>query len=327
MNDGAIPYKVTLDVILQDRLGREQKVAAGIIVRGRLGRSVPPAVVTPPTFDIGMFSDKIVDLMLWFPCKGESSTHSVIPSALPATGFLKISLIPKQGNTTSAEQGIVIPEPPTPGLAGEVFAGSLVMAVLIVLITLARFKFDPRILLGPMANPVWVQQSWGTNVTIAAGLLGILLRLSLFPEHPSFMASTSYNLLLSLFAVIVGLAPLMYGLIRRDGQDAATAGATAQGHILTFIIAGGIILWGALGQALTLSLMIAEFIHGNTIDELAGDVVEGLSWVIVGVLVAYGLRSLYMTAKRADESAVAMQGKQLAPNQALPAHLAPWPLL
>ena len=332
MNDNASPRKMALDITVQDRLGRQQKVLFGVTLQDQLGKNWA-AAVEHPVFKLGPFSSQVVRVKLQFP---KPSGDFVVPSALPATGFLTIRF--PETKDEPVNQEIMIPEAPAPGLAGAVFAGSLAAAGLIVWITTRALKRKGVDLRGPMGNPTWIQQSWGSNITIASGLLGAIAKASLFPEHPSLMGSTSYNLLLGLFTAIVGLSPLAYGLIRRDGQ--ATAGATGpQGYILTFLIAGGIVLWGALGQALTLALMIAEFILANTIDVLMGWVLEGLAGVLSAVLVAYGLRSLYQTAKSAADSAaaagvvpplpvpVARPAVVLAASEALPAHLAPWALL
>jgi Na+/proline symporter len=75
------------------------------------------------------------------------------------------------------------------------------------------------------------------------------------------------------------------------------AAFNSQGYVITFLFAGGIVLWGALGQVMTLASLIAEFLADHSIDLLVGGILEGLAWVLFLLLIIYGLISLYGTAK------------------------------
>jgi hypothetical protein len=216
-----------------------------------------------------------------------------------------------------------IPERPVPGRAGGVFVGSLISSVVILLIVAFSLLNKKIGLLWPMGGSNWsFQQSWGTNVTIASGLLGTLLTTFIFPEHARFMPRGSYTLLQSLFSALTILAPLLYGLIRRRSIE-------SQGYVVMFLIAGGIILWGALGQAATLFLLIQELIAGNTIDILIGRILQWLAGILTLLLIFYGLRALYETAKGLSVNpatgAPAGTAKELAPTPSAP--LPEWPLL
>jgi hypothetical protein len=137
-------------------------------------------------------------------------------------------------------------------------------------------------------------------VTIASALVGTLLGLSIFPEHPELMTRDSYTLLISLFAGLLLLAPLLYGLLQRDVQ-VTTNGAAAidsQGYVLMFLAAGGIVLWCAIGQAATLFLLAREFVLSNTIDLVVGTILEALALILIALLLVYGVIALYRSATR-----------------------------
>ncbi len=76
------------------------------------------------------------------------------------------------------------------------------------------------------------------------------------------MQRNSYSLLQVVFASIVTLAPLVYGLIRNNVQASLNGLSTfdSQGFVIMFLLAGGLVLWGAIGQVLVLGVLIEEFV-------------------------------------------------------------------
>jgi hypothetical protein len=198
-----------------------------------------------------------------------------------------------------------------------------------------------------MGNATWTfGQSWGANVTIGAGLLGTFLTLLAFPDHPQILDKGSYTLLQALFVAIIALAPLVYGLFRRDVQASRNGMATtdSQGYVIMFLLAGGLVLWGAIGQLTALGVLTRtgfktscspfringlswpkggfeiacrEFVLSGSLAVLTGDILEALVLLLWILLVTYALRTLYLTAKQLSASKTDAAGPQ--PAQLLPA--------
>jgi len=134
--------------------------------------------------------------------------------------------------------------------------------------------------------------------------LGTFLTLFAFPDHPQILDKGAYNLLQALFASLIALAPLVYGLFRRDVQANTNGIATtdSQGYVIMFVIAGGLVLWGAIGQLTTLGVLIGEFVLSRSLAILTGAILEALVLFLWILFVIYALRSLYLTAKQLSAS-------------------------
>ena len=77
-----------------------------------------------------------------------------------------------------------------------------------------------------------------------------------------------------------------------------------------FLLAGGLVLWGALGQVATLAVLVAEFIRSNVVARTIGVILEAFSALLALLLIVYGLLSLYETADELSAEAANAQGTQ-----------------
>jgi hypothetical protein len=348
--------QVRAPLVLRNDSDCLQTVTFEITAQDRLGRCLGVKVLTPNPANLGKRLDSVVTIRA-------QVNGSLDDLRLPAVGFLKVtsSAMPAPPKPAAAKPGdgkpadvkpadlppgfydISIPEPPFPGLMGIVFVSCLAVAaiaVLAVTFVLLRRPAATRInLLSPMGGATWdFQKSWGSNATIAAALLSSILGLFVFPEHPQMMTASSYRWLVGLFAALVVLAPLIYGLFQRDAQVTAannTAGFASHGYLIMYLLAGGIVFWCALGQAVVLFLLILEFIQGNTVDPLVGYTLEVLAGVLCLLLIIYGVRTLYQVGGRpaaakppapAVGAGAALNAQQIAAQIAAPPP-PDWPLL
>jgi hypothetical protein len=281
----------------------------GDVLRVQLDAPTAKALTVPP------FSIVNASLRLSLLGAADGSQRPL----LPANGWLRFLAEPTQikGDAcrpTTAEAGkepkdlgyqyvtFTIPEPPPDSAypLRSIFFGSLGAAVIALLIAAWRLRKAPRVsLCGLMGGATWsFQQSWGSNVTIGAGILSSLLTLIAFPAHPQIMDKNSYSLLQGLFLAVVALAPLVYGLIRPDVQDGSSAPAAAQGYVYMFLFAGTLVLWAALGQVMTLGVLVEEFKRALSLDAYLGCALIGLAVILFLLLVVYGVRALYQTPRR-----------------------------
>jgi hypothetical protein len=297
-NDRGCQQTVTFEIVAQDRLGHSMDV------------KVPPNPVA-----LGPRGESVLTIRAEY-------IGSLDQLRLPAVGFLKVTSsavptpdkpqAPPTGDCKPADQPpgfqeITIPERPVPGVAGMVFVCCLAVAAITVfgvamVLLLRKPPATRKCLLSPMGGATWdFQKSWGSNATIAAALLSTIFVLFAFPEHPRMMAFPSYKWLVGLFAALVALAPLIYGLFQRDAQVTAgnnTAGIASHGYLVMYLLAGGIVFWCALGQAVVLFLLIMELILGHTVDPLVGYTLAVLAGVLCLLLLVYGVRTLYQVGGR-----------------------------
>ncbi len=276
---------------------------------------------------------------------------------LPGSGWLRIRWLPSKSSTckeppadpckepvdTTSLVPITLSEPPPDNAARMrwVFFASIIAAGLVILIDAAALTKSHISLLDRMGSSTWsFQQSWGANVTLGAGLLGAFLTMFAFPDHPQVMDKNSYIALQVMFATIVGLAPLVYGLIRNDIQANANgvAAVDPQGYVIMFLLAGGLVLCGGIGQLTTTGVLIEEFVLGARLQRSVGVALEIIVALLCALLIVYGLRSLYLTAKYlsavpttpTEKASPRIQsGLPIPPNlpQPLPPPMAEWPIL
>jgi len=161
------------------------------------------------------------------------------------------------GAANAVDQEIRIPERP---LMGAVFGIPMIVTAVIVIVTAANLHRRNIGLLRLMGQVNFsFERSWGANVTLGAALLMTLIGLTTFPDRPQLMSKPSYSMLQMLFAALVTMAPLAYNLIRRD-VAVNNGGVDTRGYVITYLFAGGLVLWAAMGQMATLAVLVEEFV-------------------------------------------------------------------
>lgn len=197
--------------------------------------------------------------------------------------------------------------------AATIFERSGILAGVVVLIALAVLLKLKVGLENRMGGGTWnFSQSWGSNVTLGGALLTTFLSLSLFPDQPHLMDKAGYSLLNTIFSSLVALAPLVYGLIVKKVQADSGGISTidSQGYVVMFLLAGGVVLWAAFGQILTLNTLIQDFVLSSELDGEMGKILIGVAWLLIGLVLIYGVSSLIMTASSHGTPAEQAAGKQ-----------------
>jgi hypothetical protein len=209
--------------------------------------------------------------------------------------------------------------------ASLAFLGSLGLALAILLVTIGILGAKIR---GRMGSPTWsFQQSWGSNVTIGAAFVGVVGTLLAFPQRPYFMLQKDYNMLQALFAGIVALAPLVYGLasqnVRVDGGNVTES----QGPIGIFLVAGGLILWGALGQIVVTAALAGEYIYARVLAAPIGFALLVVMLLLIVLLSVYGVSSLKRTVELLSVPNVQAGAEASQPPRQSNQAIGEWPLL
>jgi hypothetical protein len=263
--------------------------------------------------------------------------------SVPGTGFLRIF----RGDTanpanscaqkeTSAPNEVEIRIPERP-IAGMIVLLPLFAAGIVVLVTAYNLRRKSVSLHRAMGVANWAfDKSWGANVTLGGSLLVALLGLSTFPSRPQLMTKPSYALLQLLFGALVSLAPLVYNLIRQETvvNKGGYPQVSVYGYVVTFLAAGGLVLWAAMGQVVTLGVLAEEFLRCGVVDWMTARILQMLAGTVLLLLLIYGFRSLYATAKSVSTPAtvgtvIMHPSPQMpgAPAAGVPAPLTEWSIL
>lgn len=310
-------------------------VAIEAHVQAADGAGVPVELTPPESFLVDKFAATIQLIQL--------ALKPVRPPALPATGFLHVtsgqaSGRPAVGPCTvvagtdkSVDQEIRIPER---SFMGEIFGIPLIVVGLIVLITGINLHRRGVGLFFLMGQANWAfEKSWGANVTLGAALLMTLIGLTAFPDRPQLMSKLSYSMLQMLFAALVAMAPLVYNLIRRE-VVVSNGSIDTRGYVVAFLFAGGFVLWAALGQITTLGVLVEEFVRGGGLDATTGIILQVLCSLLGALLIVYGFRSLYRTAKGVSAPVAVVGGLRPGPQPpaasvlgGLPDRMTEWSIL
>ena len=276
-------------------------------------------------------------------CRIREQINQLLP-VVPVTGFLRVYTTaaeseatlkpshPVAKKTSYVDQEIRIPQK---RLMGTIFLGPLIMTMIVLVITAVNLYRKGVGLFHRMGSATWTfEKSWGANVTLGSALLVTLIGLTIFPDPPRLMTKLSYSLLQILFGALVSLAPLVYNLIRREVQVKTNTGFTTeiQGYVALFLIAGGLVLWAAMGQVATLAVLIEEFMRGASVDQATGRTLQFLALLLCILLLVYGFRSLYGTAKGVSAPSAAAGGAAPGPlpptsPEELPAPMTEWSIL
>jgi len=289
--------------------------------------------ITPGRVDIGPFAAVIQKIAV--------SQSGVTPQSDLGTGFLRIF---RGDSTESAENTCALKEASAPAeleirlperpLAGYIFLFPLIAAAIVAVVTGFNLHGRQIGLFHSMGTANWAfDKSWGANVTIGSSLLVALIGLTTFPSRPRLMTKPSYALLQLLFGALVSLAPLVYNLIRRETvvDVGGFPQVSARGYVVTFLLAGGLVLWAAMGQILTLAVLTREFLLSGVMDATTALTLEGLSASLILLLLVYGFRSLYSSAKSVSTPptpGILRPGPQLpAPGADIPHALTEWSIL
>jgi hypothetical protein len=205
------------------------------------------------------------------------------------------------------------------------------IVVVITAINLKRRNIGLRHAMG-VAN--WAfDKSWGANVTLGSSLLIALLGLSTFPSRPQLMTKPSYAMLQLLFSALVSLAPLVYNLIRQETMvnNGGLPQVSVHGYVIMFLMAGGLVLWAAMGQVVTLGVLAEEFLRCGVVDWRTARILQTLAGTLLLLLLIYGFRSLYATAKSVSTPAAAVvvrpSPQMPVAGGAYPAPMTEWSIL
>ena len=246
--------------------------------------------------------------------------HGLMPRV--ATGLIGLTTNAKPGEFEGTPKRLRILAPAPSRWQGFILLVSAGLALaaggLAAIVSSARLR-------DRMGAPSWsASDSWGTNLTVGAGLVNGVLALAV-TDTTAYMTKSSYTALNMVLASLVLLAPIVYGLFRREVEGAgepvdpnvpaSLLNAPAkrfEGYVIVFIVAGFLTLWASLGQLLTFALLIGELRIADVIGNGVAIVVAVLVIVVAIGLLIYGLVTMIEapTAAAAPPAARSAAGRE-----------------
>jgi hypothetical protein len=229
-----------------------------------------------------------------------------------ATGLIGVATKAKPGEFEGTPKRLRILAPaPSRWQSLVIFgSGSVALGLSLVVAIASSSRLGQR-----MGAPSWSgADSWGTNLSVGGGLVNGALAIAVLTDTTGYMTKSSYAALSMVLASLVLLAPVVYGLFRREvdvleraseSPDPGAPGlliATAkefEGYVIVFIVAGFLTIWASLGQLMTFALVIGELRIADVIGGGVAAVVIILVAVVALGLVFYGFVAMVETAKAA----------------------------
>jgi hypothetical protein len=145
--------------------------------------------------------------------------------------------------------------------------------------------------------------SWGSNVTLGSSILTTFIGLVVFPEYTRYLPKSTYSVFSLAFPALVGLSPVIFGLIRSPSRDSGGR-LTYHGYVFGFALAAVFTLWGTFGQLGTLVAALFELLATPAFPPLFAIVLLGVASVLTIGMVFYGGKSVKEIVDAASAPAV-----------------------
>lgn len=162
-------------------------------------------------------------------------------------------------NSKEVSQSIVLTSTQSGSHAGKIIAVTALIGGVFLLVCLKRFRSK---LPEPMGASQWAfSSSVATNITFVGSLLGTALASNALPDLPHYMTKQSFIVLGLIFAVLAGLAPILYNFCCKPVGPNSTNPTLLdfEGWVWLFLLADSITIWAVCGQLATLGLLFNEF--------------------------------------------------------------------
>lgn len=282
-------------VILKNEDSRPQKASLSLFLLDNEGAALEVSGLPEQEIPFGRLYPVAVTLRLKQNAKGTTTVDNGWRAKLPVHGYLVLKTVGLSAPPVVRELRVTPEHPSTD--ADRIVILSLVFAALSVGIGILG---SSRKLRGPMGSPSW-SDSWGSNTTLGASLLTVLVGLVVFPEQTRFLPKTTYAVLSTVFPALVGLSPVIFGLVRTPQLRNGTV-IEFRGFVGMFCLAAVFTLWGALGQLGTLFYAILELRATPAFPPALSALMLAIAAGLLGGLFLYGLVSVRQILDAANPS-------------------------
>jgi hypothetical protein len=178
----------------------------------------------------------------------------------PWAGFLRLRSDLRAGAASQFRAIHIYEAVPTWPALGFVVLSSLVVATATTAILFRRLLRDRVSLWKQMGSPQWdFSRSWSSNIAVFAGVLSATLA-AFSQVQTSHMPTIAYFICNIVFAVCLVGAPLLYNATQTLCES-ATALPLLRGKVLYFLLSFGLVMFAALGELVTLSVLIDDVLQ------------------------------------------------------------------
>lgn len=226
-------------------------------------------------------------------------------SEVPLSGYIQMTASAGPDRKPAYQYKVLKVPPALPSKSATwLFNSSLTASLFVVLVSLlwlrrVGIRFSQR-----MGPPSWnFGDSWGTNITVGGALLTTLLGFSALPEQTHYLNKTAYLSLSLIFAALITVAPSIYALLRTPVNVAGATLPQYQGYVLSFALASGVTVWGALGQLETVGLLFDELADAREISLGILAALLGVLGLVSVLLIIYGCRTIVQIARQQQDVA------------------------
>jgi hypothetical protein len=259
------------------------------------------SMFVPPGTSLLQWSTSVQAERSDFPLTGVLVMREIGGKAKPSTLVLSTIALEDPG---TADWPIV----KSAGIAA--FAGVL-LATVVLLGRLGARALDTR--MGPAGSSL--AEGWSAALLIGGPFLTTAFTLAAFPDYPATMTKKTYLIVSFVLAIVIGVAPNIYGLYKAPTLVIVPTGKPTiqnQGLSGLFIISAWFTLTGCLAQLALLQLVFKDLTLARGLSASLGGAVNLLLWSLWVAVAIYGavavhntVKSQYDLQKRAADDAAA----------------------
>jgi len=269
-----------VDVVLRSQSG--ELVEAKGVIQKSAGALYQESDTIPPGVDL------LAVRLILTPTVGTASGYL----------FLRAVSTAQRASEPSLRQVTIAGSPSA--IATTVLGISFIVALGCVLVGAALLLFHAVPLGGRMGAPTWdFSKSWANNLTVLTSIVATVLAFGFLPQQTVFLSRSGYLALNSLLVMLLGFAPILFGLIRVPLVTPLTPGTDPQyqGIVGGFVASCLITLWAVLAQLIVIGLLIEELRWATIISRSTAISLEFTLSALAVALIAYATESVYFTAK------------------------------
>jgi len=180
--------------------------------------------------------------------------------------------------------------------AGIAALAGILLGTVVLLVRLGRRALDTR--MGPAGSSL--AEGWSAALLIGGPFLTTAFTLAGFPDSPATMTKKTYLIVSFVLAIVIGVAPNIYGLYKAPTLVIDPTGKPTiqnQGLSGLFIISAWFTLTGCLGQLALLQLVFRDLTGARALSSSLGYAVDLLLLGLWSAVAIYGAVAVHNTVK------------------------------
>lgn len=190
----------------------------------------------------------------------------------------------------------------SPALASDLVWATLVASAIVLGLAAVAVCQNGYSLRARLGAPEWdFSQSWASTLTGIGVIIDAIFQAQLAPGKT--LPKETLGSVAVLFALLVVIAPFAYNVVRSpvlthpDPDHPDVESYQLQGYVGMFLVAGALTLWGALGQIVTIVLLLDEIRLAGYLADPVVRLFQAILLVLLPALLVYAGRTAYWTVQ------------------------------